>query len=61
MSGFWNRLGKALAITAKAAGKGALWCSEHPEVVATVATIAGHPDVAAVVKGLSTATTKAAQ
>ena len=46
---FWKNVGKALAGVAKAAAKGALWASQHPEVVESIATIAGHPEVAAVI------------
>lgn len=45
---FWDRIGKGLAVVAKGAAAGALWASQHPEVIASVATIAGHPEVAAV-------------
>lgn len=49
MKTFWKYVGKTLANVAKYAGQGALWASQHPEVIGTVATIAGHPEVAAVV------------
>ncbi len=49
MKTFWDGFGKVLANIAKYAGEGALWASQHPEVIETVASIAGHPEVAAVV------------
>lgn len=49
----WKSIGKALATTAKYTAKGALWASDHQEVVGTIATIAGHPEVAAAVAGIS--------
>jgi hypothetical protein len=45
----WDRIGKALAVVGKGAGQAALWASTHPEVVAEVASISGHPAVAAVI------------
>jgi hypothetical protein len=48
MKTFWDGLGKVLANIAKYAGQSALWASQHPQVVETVATLAGHPEVAAV-------------
>ena len=47
--GIWDRIGHALAVAAKYAGKAALWASAHPQVVEEVAVLAGHPEVAAVV------------
>lgn len=44
----WDRVGSILATIAKLAGQSALWASQHPQVVQTVATLAGHPEVAAV-------------
>jgi hypothetical protein len=41
MSGFWKGLGKGLAKVAVGAGKGAKWCSEHPEVIQILTTVAG--------------------
>jgi len=46
---FWKHVGKAFASIAKGAATAALWASQHPEVIASVATIAGHPEVAAVI------------
>lgn len=49
MKAFWDKVGKGLATVAKFAAQGALWASQHPEVIETVASIAGHPEVAVVV------------
>lgn len=51
-SRFWKGVGNGAATVAKAGGSVALWASQHPEVIAGVATIAGHPEVGAVIKGL---------
>lgn len=45
---FWKNLGKGLAAVGKASMTGAVWCSQHPEVIAAVASVVGHPEVAAV-------------
>jgi hypothetical protein len=42
-SGFWKNVGKAFAITGKYALKGAIWASQHPEVIALVASAAKLP------------------
>ena len=49
MNTFWKNFGLVLAKVAKGAAYGALWASQHPEVVTAVAGIAGHPEVAAVI------------
>lgn len=46
---FWDHVGQALANIGKYAALGALWASQHPEVIETVASVAGHPEVAAAV------------
>lgn len=57
MQAFWKGLGKTLMAIAHAAGQGALWASEHPEVVAAgakvAARLAGHPEIAAAIPTLS--------
>lgn len=42
-SGFWKAIGKGLAVTAKGVAKGALWASQHPEVIQVIETIAKLP------------------
>lgn len=42
---FWKSVGLGLAKAGVLAGKGALWASQHPEVISTVASIAGHPEI----------------
>lgn len=49
MKTFWNAFGRALAKVAKYAGEGALWASQHPQVIADIATLAGKPAIAAAV------------
>lgn len=49
---YWDKLGKVLAKVARVAAKGALWTSQHPEVVGIIAQVAGSPQVAAIVKGV---------
>lgn len=49
MKAFWDAIGKGLAKVAKVAGEGALWASQHPAVITTIASLAGHPEVGAVV------------
>lgn len=39
-SDFWKGFGSALAKVATVAAQGALWASQHPEVVAAVSAIA---------------------
>jgi hypothetical protein len=46
---FWKNFGLVLAKIGKVAFAGALWASQHPEVVSQVASVAGHPEVAAVI------------
>lgn len=36
---FLDHIGHWLALTAKGIGKGALWVSQHPQVVSTIASI----------------------
>jgi hypothetical protein len=36
----WDRIGSALAGVAKVAAAGALWASEHPEVITAVQRLA---------------------
>lgn len=43
--GFWKNVGLGFAKVGKGAAKGALWASQHPEVVGAVAAISGHADV----------------
>lgn len=51
----WKAVGKVFANVGKGAMATALWCSDHPEVVAIAASAAGHPEVAAlVIKGADT-------
>lgn len=59
MKTFWNALGRSLARVAVWTGRGALWASQHPQVVATVASLAGHPEVAAVINAGATAVSTA--
>lgn len=40
MANFWKSVGKTLATVATYAAKGALWASQHPEVIALVESIA---------------------
>lgn len=47
--GFWGVFGTILAKIGKVALSGALWASEHPQVVEAVAAAAGQPKVAAAV------------
>lgn len=51
---FFDALGHGLAKTAKVAAKGAVYMSKNPEVLAEVATIAGHPEIVGVVAGIDT-------
>lgn len=44
---FWDRLGLGLAKVAKGAAAGALWASQHPEVINAVAAAAGKPALGA--------------
>jgi hypothetical protein len=46
---FMSKLGKGLATAGKGLILGAKYVSDHPEVIATVATIAGHPEIAGAV------------
>lgn len=48
----WKKVGLWLASAARVAARGALWASNHPEVVqalGAVAVLAGHPEAATVV------------
>ena len=65
MSSFWKTFGSALASVATYAAKGAIWASDHPEVIAQVSNIAvaagaPAPIVAGVDKGLEIAGAAAA-
>lgn len=48
----WKNVGIGLAKVATTAASAALWASNHPEVISTVAMVAGHPEVAALVTGV---------
>lgn len=45
----WKKLGLILAKIGGGALKGALWASQHEDVVAGVAAAVGHPEVGAAV------------
>jgi hypothetical protein len=52
---FWDRVGGALALVAKGAAKGALWASQHPQVVAAIGAIAvGRGAPVGVINGIET-------
>lgn len=42
----WGKIGHGLAIVAKYAGKGALWCAENPQIIAEILALTGHPAIA---------------
>lgn len=43
----WKTVGSIFANIAKYSAKAALWASEHPQVIATIASVAGNQKVAA--------------
>ena len=49
----WKQLAKALVSTGKGAVKAGLWASQHPEVLAQVATIAKLPGVLGTIAAVS--------
>lgn len=55
MKTFWQHIGMGLAKVAQGAARGALWASQHPQVIAAVAQVTGHPDVAAVITAVGSA------
>lgn len=42
----WDRIGSIFASIAKGAATVAVYSSKHPEVINTLAQVAGHPEVA---------------
>lgn len=53
---FWAAVGVGLAQVAVWVGRAALWASQHPAVIAAVASLAGHPALGMAVTQLATAT-----
>lgn len=47
--GAWKSIGKGFASVGKGAAQAAVWASQHPEVLAEVASITGQPAVAAAI------------
>lgn len=54
----WKTVGHVLVAIGKGAVQAGLWASKHPEVVQAAATIAGHPEIAAAIGGVSAAVNK---
>lgn len=51
--GFWKNVGLGFAKVGKGAAAGALWASQHPEVIGAVAAISGHAEVIPIINAAS--------